>query len=79
MERRWKEECMDFDKIGKYLCFILRHHPEKIGITLDEHGWADVDELLAGISERCPLCREQLKKLFVQMRKVAIRSVQTGS
>jgi len=37
---------MDFDKIGKYLCFILRHHPEKIGITLDEHGWADVDELL---------------------------------
>ena len=63
MERRWKEECMDFDKIGKYLCFILRHHPEKIGITLDEHGWADVDELLAGISERCPLCREQLEEI----------------
>ena len=54
---------MDFDKIGKYLCFILRHHPEKIGITLDEHGWADVDELLAGISERCPLCREQLEEI----------------
>ncbi|MFR4477356.1 MAG: RNA 2'-phosphotransferase [Ruminococcus callidus] len=54
---------MDFDKIGKYLCFILRHHPEKIGITLDEHGWADVNELLAGISERCPLCREQLEEI----------------
>ena len=66
---------MDFDKIGKYLCFILRHHPEKIGITLDEHGWADVDELLAGA-----LCvGDSWKKLFVQMRKVAIRSVQTGS
>ena len=39
------------------------HHPEKIGITLDEHGWADVDELLAGISERCPLCREQLEEI----------------
>ncbi len=63
MERRWKEEYMDFDKIGKYLCFILRHHPEKIGITLDEHGWADVDELLAGISERFPLHREQLEKI----------------
>lgn len=63
MERRWKEECMDFDKIGKYLCFILRHHPEKIGIALDEHGWADVNELLAGISERCPLCREQLEEI----------------
>mgnify|MGYP000508917448 FL=1 len=56
---------MDFDKIGKYLCFILRHHPEKIGITLDEHGWADVDELLAGISERCPLCRDQIGRAHV--------------
>ena len=56
---------MDFDKIGKYLCFILRHHPEKIGITLDEHGWADVNELLAGISERCPLCREQLEEIVL--------------
>lgn len=54
---------MDFDKIGRYLCFILRHHPEKIGITLDEHGWADVDELLSGVSKRHPLNREQLEKI----------------
>jgi putative RNA 2'-phosphotransferase len=32
---------------SKFLSLILRHHPEKIGITLDENGWADVDELLA--------------------------------
>ena len=25
---------------------VLRHQPEKIGLTLDEAGWADVDELL---------------------------------
>lgn len=30
---------------------ILRHKPEAIGITLDEHGWADVDELIKGINE----------------------------
>ena len=29
---------------------ILRHKPESIGITLDEHGWADVQELIAGIN-----------------------------
>ncbi|MBQ4283756.1 MAG: RNA 2'-phosphotransferase [Lachnospira sp.] len=36
--------------LGKYISYILRHHPEAIGITLDEHGWADVQELLAGMN-----------------------------
>lgn len=35
---------------SKYISLILRHKPEVIGITLDEHGWANVDELLEGIS-----------------------------
>lgn len=40
----------DKDKkhIGKFLSFILRHHPEVIGITLDANGWANVEELMAG-------------------------------
>jgi putative RNA 2'-phosphotransferase len=33
--------------ISKFLSLVLRHHPEKIGIALDENGWADVDELLS--------------------------------
>lgn len=40
---------MNLTRISKYMCLILRHHPEIIGITLDEHGWANVDELLRGI------------------------------
>lgn len=36
--------------ISKYICFILRHHPEDIDISLDNHGWANVDELIAGIA-----------------------------
>ena len=36
-------------EIGRFLCFILRHKPEAAGITLDSHGWADVDDLIAGI------------------------------
>ena len=36
--------------ISKFISLILRHRPEVIGITLDEHGWADVDELLAGVN-----------------------------
>ncbi|MBQ8280093.1 MAG: RNA 2'-phosphotransferase [Roseburia sp.] len=37
------------NEIGKYIALILRHKPETIGISLDEHGWADVQELIAGI------------------------------
>lgn len=36
---------MNLENISKYMCLILRHKPETIGITLDEHGWANVDEL----------------------------------
>lgn len=38
-------------KTGKFISLILRHHPEAIGITLDEHGWADVDALIEGINQ----------------------------
>lgn len=33
-----------------FISLILRHQPEVIGITLDEHGWADVKELIDGIN-----------------------------
>ena len=32
--------------ISKFLSLVLRHQPELIGITLDEQGWINVDELL---------------------------------
>ncbi|ODN71641.1 RNA 2'-phosphotransferase [Methylobrevis pamukkalensis] len=34
-------------EISKFLSLVLRHAPEKIGITLDANGWVDVDVLLA--------------------------------
>ena len=37
-------------KYSKFISLILRHKPETIGIKLDEHGWADVKELLDGIN-----------------------------
>ena len=35
---------------SRFISLILRHKPETIGITLDEHGWADVKELIDGIN-----------------------------
>lgn len=37
----------DLVRISKFLSLVLRHRPEAIGLTLDEHGWAEVDELLS--------------------------------
>ncbi len=36
---------------SKFISLILRHKPEAVGISLDEHGWADVEELLAGMNK----------------------------
>ncbi|WP_417785412.1 RNA 2'-phosphotransferase [Tenacibaculum sp.] len=33
-------------RISKFLSLILRHQPEKIGLTLDINGWALLDELI---------------------------------
>ena len=36
-------------RLGRFLSLVLRHDPSAAGIALDEHGWADVEELLAGV------------------------------
>ena len=30
------------ERLSVFLSLVLRHQPEAAGITLDEHGWADV-------------------------------------
>ncbi len=37
-------------KTSKFISLILRHRPEVIGISLDRHGWAKVDDLIRGIN-----------------------------
>ena len=54
---------MNLTKTSKFVSLILRHRPEAIGISLDEHGWAKVDELIEGISKRQPFNREMLEEI----------------
>lgn len=42
---------MSLKETSQFLSLILRHKPEVIGITLDEHGWANVDELVRGVAK----------------------------
>ncbi len=52
--------------ISKFISLILRHKPETIGIELDEHGWADVAELLEGVSRTHPINMEDLERIVAE-------------
>lgn len=54
---------MSVQETSKFISLILRHKPETIGITLDEHGWANVDELIEGISKTHEINREILEEI----------------
>lgn len=54
---------MSLVETSRFISLILRHKPETIGITLDEHGWADVKELISGIAEQQPFDMETLVKI----------------
>ena len=48
---------------SKFISLILRHKPEVIGITLDDHGWADTKELIEGVNKTHPLTMEMLEEI----------------
>ena len=52
---------MSDKETSKFISLILRHKPETIGITLDEHGWADVSELIAGVNKTHSHLEKDLK------------------
>ncbi|MGW3493315.1 RNA 2'-phosphotransferase [Streptomyces sp. NPDC001020] len=51
-------------KVSKYLSKHLRHQPERIGLTLDEGGWVEIDNLLAAAaSHGFRITRDELEHL----------------
>ena len=60
---------MDYTETSKYISLILRHKPQVIGITLDEHGWENVDELIDGVSKTHPFTKEILEQIVEEDNK----------
>lgn len=55
---------------SKFLSYVLRHHPESIGLTLDTNGWVDVDILLQQAAQHNrPISREFLQQVVEQNSK----------
>lgn len=43
---------MNYTRISRFISLVLRHKPEEIGLVLDEHGWANVEELIAALNAK---------------------------
>lgn len=54
---------------SRFISLILRHKPETIGIALDEHGWANVEELIEGVSKTRKLDMETLERIVAEDEK----------
>ena len=54
---------MNLNNTSKFISLILRHRPDKIGIKLDRHGWADINELIAGIAKERDFNRDMLEEI----------------
>jgi putative RNA 2'-phosphotransferase len=51
-------------KISKFLSLVLRHEPQKIGITLDEAGWVGVRTLLDALAKSgLPVLETELQEV----------------
>jgi len=57
-------------KISKFLSYILRHHPESIGVKLDKGGWVNVTDLLqAANKNEMKITMEELTTVVEQNDK----------
>ena len=61
---------MDATTLSKSISRILRHRPDAAGVTLDKHGWCDVDDLLQGLARvGVPVTRSQLEQVVRESDK----------
>ena len=55
---------------SKFLSLVLRHEPERVGLTLDEAGWVAVEELLTAVNRNgVALTREELEHIVTTSDK----------
>lgn len=55
----------DLVRMSKFLSLVLRHKPEEIGLTLDENGWADIEDLIRLANQRGTRMTRQLLEQVV--------------
>jgi putative RNA 2'-phosphotransferase len=71
---------VDVVRLSKRLSYVLRHAPGSIGLTLDDAGWADVEELLAALARHGrPVSRPELDEVVARNDKQRFAFDGTGT
>jgi putative RNA 2'-phosphotransferase len=65
----------DVVRLSKRLSYVLRHRPDSVGLTLDDAGWVDVDELLAALG----MTRDELEHVVATNDKRRFAFDQAGT
>ena len=61
---------MEYTRISKFITLVLRKKPEELGIVLDEHGWANVEELINALNRnKKQIDMEMLEELVLTDEK----------
>jgi putative RNA 2'-phosphotransferase len=70
---------VDGTRLSKFLSLVLRHEPGKIGLSLDEAGWVEIDALLAPCERHgVALTRERLGQIVAGSDKQRFAFDATG-
>lgn len=40
------------EKLGRYISYLLRHHPEDLELNMDSEGWVNTKELIKNINDK---------------------------
>lgn len=69
------------NELSIYLSFLLRHHPETVGVSMDRHGWVDTEQLIEGINRggKHTITLETLKEIVAEDEKGRYRFNEDGS
>ena len=65
--------------ISKLIALVLRHKPDTLQLTLDEHGWCDANLLVQRINGIQPFTMEDLKKIVAEDSKQRYAFSQDGA
>lgn len=57
-------------RASKFLSLILRHQPQKHGLTLDRHGWAQIDDVIRVANRaKIPLTHQLIQQIVLENDK----------
>ena len=66
-------------RLSKFLSLVLRHEPDRIGLTLDNGGWVAVEALLRAVNQAgLPLTQATLERIVTENDKQRFRFSEDG-